>query len=304
MKHADLAPTVMAFFLIAPGAPAQVPKPTEESQPSIVSPVRIAKGERGEILVTDFRNRSVVVLRKGSLRAARSFPVDGRPSAIGGLGQRIFVGNTSHQRVEIYSPDGAFLGVLGGARARVVEPRDLVIDPGRELLFVVDGGERDVKVFNLSTAQGERVGTIGGAGATVGLLHPTGIAVDPVAREVYVSDFGDLGSVDPRIVVYGFDGSVTGVIQSTAAAGSHFFRPQGLALSATGRVYVADSWFGRIVIMDRQTGLPVGSLGTYGTGPGELRLPLDLVIVGSAQDVLVTNNRAQRIEKFPQGGAL
>ena len=54
---------------------------------------------------------------------------------------------------------------------------------------------------------------------------------------------------------------------------------------------------------DRATLSLIGRVGTYGTGTGELSLPLDIAIDGVTKNVYVTNNLNQRVELFV-GGAL
>jgi len=84
--------------------------------------------------------------------------------------------------------------------------------------------------------------------------------------------------------------------------GSRFSRPQGLAVDDSGHVYVVDCFSGEVLVFDRFTGKLLKTVGSYGTNPGQLRLPLDLVVSQRSRDIYVTNNQMKRIEVFKEGG--
>jgi DNA-binding beta-propeller fold protein YncE len=137
------------------------------------------------------------------------------------------------------------------------------------------------------------------------LQNPTGITVDPSTNEILVSDYGDptlfgvLGS-DPRVKVLTYAG--VGVVSySGDSGGRQYDRPQGLALNSSGHILVVDALAGEISVLERSTGATLATLGSFGTLPGELWLPLD-VIVDDAATAYVTNNRLGRIEAFDLGG--
>ena len=75
-----------------------------------------------------------------------------------------------------------------------------------ELVFVVGGGEKAVKVFDLG---GNPLYTLVGPGNEPGdLTNPTGIAVDRSVREVFVSDYGDpVTGVPASIRIYDYAGN-------------------------------------------------------------------------------------------------
>lgn len=52
-----------------------------------------------------------------------------------------------------------------------------------------------------------------------------------------------------------------------------FWYPRGIAVDLTGRIYVADSWNGRIVRMDDITGAGWTVFGSRGAGNGQFSLP-------------------------------
>ena len=83
-----------------------------------------------------------------------------------------------------------------------------------------------------------------------------------------------------------------------------FSRPQGLAVNEQGHVYVVDSVRGQVLVFDRDTQQGVTIIGSLGPGPGQLQLPLDIIIDGASKDLHVTSNRNRRIEVFNGMGML
>lgn len=78
--------------------------------------------------------------------------------------------------------------------------------------------------------------------------------------------------------------------------------PQGIAVSAAGRVYVADQ-FGRNVQVFGLDGTPRGDFGTQGTGDGQFSAGVGgLAIDPATQDVFAIDSRANRIERFTADG--
>lgn len=267
------------------------------------SPVRVALTPGGELLVSDSRLHIVVTVDPATLEPGRAMDVRGMPLAVGMRSGRIFVGNATTQRVEVYNTRGQFWYAFG---APVASPTDLAIDTARNLVFVVDALGRDVKVFDF---KGALLRIISGPGADpAAQLHvPTGIAVDPARQEILVSDYPDPavgGNAAVRIFTY--EGALVQVLSPgqcgfMGCAGG-FSRPQGIALDGQGRIYVADAFLAQILVFDRATLTQVKALGGRDTGPPQLRIPLDLVI-GSDGDVFVTSNRTGTVEAFRGGAA-
>jgi hypothetical protein len=149
---------------------------------------------------------------------------------------------------------------------------------------------------------GQWVGTIGSLEATPWpLVNPTAVALDALAGEVLVSDYGDpLTGEGAAVKIYDLTGTYLGAVcGDSGQEGFAFSRPQGLGVSADGQILVADSLLGQVLVFDRTTSTGIATLGSYGTDPGQLRLPLDLEIEEAAATVWVTNNRLGRLEAFP-----
>jgi DNA-binding beta-propeller fold protein YncE len=117
--------------------------------------------------------------------------------------------------------------------------------------------------------------------------------------EVLVSDFGDpFDAFATEAAVRIFDEQ--GVL-SEEVTGS-FDRPQGVTRDNAGNLVLVDSFRAEVLVLDPATGSILTTLGGFGPLPGELMLPLDLVLDRTTNDIFVANNRAGRIEVFPGGG--
>jgi DNA-binding beta-propeller fold protein YncE len=306
MNPAKGALAIMMLVLTAPAFTQQLSGGRAvKERPTIETPVRAALAPDGRVMVTDYTLKKVCTLAEDGRTILESFDVPGLPTALGVSGNRIYVGNESARRVEIYTLDGQSLGTLGGAGFLVEDPRDLAIDEVSQRLYVVDGLAGEVKVFDLTAPQGALVATIGGPGETsVDFQNPTGIALDPLTQEVYVGDFGGMdATTKPRVLVFGHDGTYRKTIAGSGGpTGQYFARPQGMLIGSSGHLYIVDSWRGQVIVMDRATGEQVASLGEYGRGEGKLLLPLDAVVRGPGEDLWVTSASSRRVQRFEQGG--
>jgi hypothetical protein len=121
------------------------------------------------------------------------------------------------------------------------------------------------------------------------------------AKQLLVSDFGDQSDSDNPIpaAVHVYD--LTG--RRLNSFTGDFSRPQGLAVDAAGRIVVVDSLRCELLILNAATGEVEGLLGGFGSEPGQLKLPLDIVIDPGTNDFFVTNNRLDRLEVY-RGGRL
>lgn len=271
--------------------------------PKLRSPIRLAQLENGHVLIADYYQQQIIECKPKGLAELRSIPIAGNPLAVAYHSDRIYVGNETTRRVEVYDQRGKKLHDLGGSSEEFEKPTDIAIDGNLGRIFVVDGLAAEVRMFNVGTdPTGVLVGTIPATGSPIDLHHPTGIAVDPLTSEVLLSDFGDPNLfVDPAVLVFDYQGNLLNTLSgSSGLLGERFSRPQGLALRGS-RVYLVDSWLGRVFILDRMTGTMLAALGDYGSGPGELDLPLDVLLDEGSDDVYVTNYQNRRIEQFVNG---
>ncbi len=269
-----------------------------------MTPVRISAGTGNSYWVSDFSGRRIYRVRykRNKIVTVRTFAIEGFPLGIAWAQNRLLVGNVTRGTVSAYSARGRWLYDLA-PEGSVIDPTDIAVDVRARLVFVLDAQDRSVKVYRLRRRGLVRQISQIGLG-DYDLQNPTGITIDRHRRRVYVSDYGELAGAgaNAAIKIFDYRGNPVGRIAGKSGMlGARFSRPQGLALGPAGRLYLAEALAGEVQIYDLGTGDQIGTLGTFGDGPGELFLPLDIVL-SRRGDVLVTNNRPGRIEVFPRGG--
>jgi hypothetical protein len=130
-----------------------------------------------------------------------------------------------------------------------------------------------VKVYS---PDNQRIRQFGSTGALAGqFTFPTGLAVTP-AGEIFVSD-----QCNERIQVFDATGTYLrkfGGPLGMLRTNTTFGRIQGLLADAQGRLFLADSFRGSVVVVNAATGTILGNLGTFGSDPGQLSGPASLAI--------------------------
>ena len=101
-----------------------------------------------------------------------------------------------------------------------------------------------------------------------------------------------------RAAVFVFDRNRSNVeIWENAANKTRFVTPVGIVEGAAGRILVADADLGRIVMLDSQSGKPVGAIGN-----GRLRRPTGLARDPEAGLIYVADTQGHKVEVFNDDG--
>ena len=248
------------------------------------APSRLALDGSGNLYVSDpARNQLIARTPDGRLLLRRVFPTQPHPIAVDdqtGRPLTFYVGERSSGRVTAYSADWEPLLELGQGAGEFVSANGIAVEPDTGTLYVVDSGADLVKIF---APDGTLLGSFGGHGSAAGTFDfPAAITIDPWRQEVLVAD-----QLNYRIQIFDLDGNFICRLGNAgrSSPGCQFFcnwdrlftTPQGIAVDADGRIYVADAAEGRVRVVDRD-GTALGEIATFGQGTDRLRVPVDLVI--------------------------
>jgi hypothetical protein len=203
----------------------------------------------------------------------------------------VYVADNSNHTIRKVSPAGVVTTFAGSAglsgsangttAARFAWPSGVACDAS-DNVYVADTGNETIRKITpggvVTTRAGSpgQVGSADGAGATARFSSPQGIACD-AAGNLYVADTENstIRKVTPAGVVSTIAGLAgqTGSVNGFGGA-SRFNRPIGIATSASGTVYVADTTNHTVRSVNPATGSVAtlaGLAGTYGIsdGPGD-----------------------------------
>ena len=221
--------------------------------------------------------------------------------AVDSLGY-ILVGNSGRGNIEIYDPaNGDLLGEFGQGLVKM--PNAITVDDLGNI-YVTDSRQSTVIVFD---SYYQLVRGIGRPGEGESELHFP-VDAEIIGANIFVADQGHA-----RIQVYGLDGSWIRSITFEGTPGQNcswftgvceipgtpeFKRIQALAVDALGRLHVIDKLSAIGLIFDPQTGAFIDTYGEYGTEPGQLRIPMDVLFM-AADTAMVIAGAGGRIEFFP-----
>jgi sugar lactone lactonase YvrE len=254
------------------------------------SPSGVAVDPSGNVYVVDFGNQRI-----------RKIAPNGAVSTVVGDGAKGFRdGNVAAAK---FSFDHPALNDLSVSRLVPVRldlrytffPTGIAVDASGNV-FVADYGNHSIRKISaagaVSTIAGN--GTAGfrdGSGASAQFTDPSGIAVD-AGGNLYVADEGNnrIRKITPAGFVTTLAGSGINGLQNGAAGEARFSAPTGLAVDASGDVFVADSNNNRIRKIS-----PAGFVSTLpGTG---VRLPTGIAVDPSG-NIFVADTANNRIRKI------
>lgn len=295
-----------------PETPKKPVEPEPPKQPyhvinKLTTPVRITQAENGRYYVTDSTTDSVFVLGP-DLKVIGELKGMGKPLGVAVTSYGwIYVGSDERDGIDVYGRDGKRVRTLDSGNVK--KPNDMAFDTVGNL-YVVDSLANVVYVYSPS---GDRTATIG---ADSGLNFPCAIAVndsfssDPASSglEVYVADQGN-----KRIIVfdgYGntlriLDGKTLGFLFAPGMdmmggfGSSPFMRIQAIDVDYLGNLHVLDCYLHQVKVIEQVSDSVIDSYGSYGDGPGELLLPLDLLLVDGK--AMITNAKLGRIDVLNTG---
>jgi hypothetical protein len=296
MHFQELLTFINEFF--ACNAPEPPPNPVMlENTPRAPYRVAEAADSSGDIFASDPKVGSVFIydpdlVAKGEIKGLN------KPLAIAfDLQGRLLVGNSGRRNIEVFDPaNGELLAVFG--EGVVSMPNAITVDDLGDI-YVTDSRRHVVWVFTQSY---QLVGWIGNPGeGPEDLNFPIDAEVHMPTQEVFVADQGN-----NRVQVYDLQGNWLRSINwagsgcswfSGTCAVPKFMGLQALEIDSLGRLHVLDRFGGAVITFDAVTGAQLGVYGSYGTEPGQLKLPTDVLATQYGSSIVPSGN-GTRIESF------
>ncbi len=246
----------------------------EDEPGELIKPLGIDTDAQGNLYVADATQKAILIYSRDGryLRKIGGDKLFDRLSSVtvDPAGTRVYIVdiggvNSENHRVRVFDPHNGKhimdIGRRGTGAGEFNLPRDLAI--GRDgRLYVVDGGNFRVQVFNTDGSYRESFGAVG---RQVGnFARPKEVATDPEGN-VYVVDaaFGNFQIFTPDGELLMFIGE-----RSEKNGPAKYMLPSGIAIDDDGRVFFVDQWFRKLDIF-RPWALPAdgGNLGARAAAP-------------------------------------
>lgn len=215
-----------------------------EENRTFVTPIGIAEGANGQILVADAELGRVFRLDRDG-KPLGSFGKDllNRPTGLARDAQRgrIYVSDTHAHDIKVFDDDGRLIDVIaqrGEADGDLNFPTHLAF--AGDKLYVTDGMNARVQIYD---SDGRNTGGFGRRGLYIGnMTRPKGITVDTEGNIYVVESFYD------NLLVFNNEGKFLMPIGGSGKEIGQFYLPSGAWSDRQNRIYVADMFNGRIVI--------------------------------------------------------
>lgn len=246
----------------------------------LASPTRVAIDGAGGLLVADGGTGEVVARAVGGALLTKIADGSRAVSVAAGTGGRLYVGDASRGRVAAYDSSGQFEFALGEGDGEFGHPGDIAVDAAAAEVFVSDTDRHRIGVYDAASGAHKR--TLGRWGRSDGqFFTPTGLAIDGAALLVSDQLNYRIQAIDKSsggfIECLGTY-SQGGFISGGGGPGRSYGMAQGLALDAAGRLYVTDSFQGVVRVVDRAAAATLGTIGVFGAGGAQLRVPTDVAV--------------------------
>jgi len=210
-----------------------------------ISPIGIALGAQGEILVADAELHSVFRLdRKGNPVGEFGQDVLKRPTGLARDPQRgrVYVADTHAHDIKVFADDGKLLKVIGRRGEGAGEfnsPTHLAF--AFDKLYVTDTLNSRIQILDLD---GKVVKKFGRRGLYIGdLVRPKGVAVDSESN-IYVIE-----SLYDNLLVFDNQGRTLLALGGTGKETGEFYLPSGVWTDSHDQIYISDMFNGRITVL-------------------------------------------------------
>jgi tripartite motif-containing protein 71 len=216
----------------------------------------------------------------------------------------VWVANHGDDHIDEFTETGQFIqqfGSQGIGNGQFEGPQQLAFSQG--ILYVVDQGNKRVQEFSTTAeSKAEYVGQFGSAGSEPGeFKKPIGIVASPATGDLFVSD-----EEGETVSQFTPTGKYLGRTGWWGTGENEFQSPSGLAVNATGSLYVADRYNNRLSIwQEPEAGGAHMSystqFGTAGSGEGQFEYPA-IPAVDPHGNVWVADYGANKVDKYTSQG--
>jgi len=247
------------------------------------APGQMALDSKRVLYVADAQNRGILKFDKNGSYLGL-LPVPGVVRSVACTADdRIVVSHDSS--VNFYTASGTPTGALIGYS--FLFPNGIATDPAGNI-YVADSKANQVAVFN---ASGVFVSLFGAKGTGPGQFNfPTDLAYESASQQLAVVD-----TLNNRVQFFDASGAFKRVVGTPAKLSGplRFTYPQGIAFDYQNgvRMYVADAFQSSVQVIDLGP-LPrfLSYIGAFGTAPGELQHPSDVVFDAATSELLVSDS--------------
>ena len=217
----------------------------------------------------------------------------------------IYVTDSNHNQVKIYSPSGTLLsqfGERGTGDGQLKYPWGVAVDT-QGYIYVVDYNNNRVQKFNPDGTYNSQFGTEGTENGQFD--HPQGIALDG-SGQIYVTDTGN-----HRVQKFNQDGTYNSQFGEYGTGDGQFLDPDGIAIANDGSIYVSDygaervQKFGSDFAYQEDIGASGGDYGQYRAPEG---IAIDssnriYVVDSFSNKVIIYNNDGSVLTQFGDYGS-
>ncbi len=158
---------------------------------------------------------------------------------------RLYVADSGNQRIQVFTAKGHFVDEikLNFKNGKEPDPTDVAVNRRGTEAFVVDNENHCVFKYDLTTLK--LVDVFGKAGIERMEFRYPFLISGYKDKYLYIVDV-----INTRVQEITNDGKFVRFIGDWGVEKGQFFRPKGVAVDSSGRVYVSDSYMGVIQVFD------------------------------------------------------